>query len=72
MFAIIVLGVTGISAIYELAEWLAAEVLEQGAASFLGMQGDVWDTQKDMALAMGGAACALLCLSKLHDKQLRR
>lgn len=72
LIAIIVLGVTGISAIYELAEWVAAESLEEGASSFLGTQGDIWDTQKDMALAMLGAICALTGLSRLHDKQLVR
>lgn len=72
LFAIIVLGVTGISAIYELAEWLAAEILGIGADAFLGMQGDEWDSQKDMALAMGGAIVALLCFSRWQDRQLSR
>ena len=70
LFAIIVLSCTGISATYELLEWVSAEILGQGADAFLGSQGDVWDTQKDMALAMLGASLALLTLSKLHDKQL--
>ena len=44
------------SVIYELVEWLAAEVFggDLGVA-YLGTQGDVWDAQKDMALAAGGA-----------------
>lgn len=46
---------------YELVEWLAAEAFggEQGAA-FVGAQGDVWDAQKDMALAALGAAVAMI------------
>lgn len=68
--AIIVFSCLGISALYELIEWIAAELLGQGADEFLGSQGDVWDTQKDMMWAGIGASAALLCLSKLHDRQL--
>lgn len=41
---------------YELIEWAAAEVFggELGMA-YLGTQGDIWDAQKDMALAFAGA-----------------
>lgn len=70
--AIIVFSCLGISAIYELIEWLAAEILGQGADEFLGSQGDVWDTQKDMMWAGIGAGAALLFLSKIHDRQLSR
>lgn len=61
-----------ISAIYELIEWGAAEALGQGADEFLGMQGDPFDTQKDMACAWLGALAAPLLLSRWHDRQLRR
>jgi putative membrane protein len=40
------------------------------ATAFLGTQGDVWDTQWDMFLALIGAATALLTLSRVHDRQL--
>jgi len=48
------------SVIYELVEWIAAEVFggELGVA-YLGTQGDVWDAQKDMALAACGALLGL-------------
>ena len=59
-----------ISACYELVEWLVALVSGEAGDSFLGTQGDVWDTQTDMALALVGAICALLFLSKWHDRQL--
>ena len=61
-----------ISACYELIEWLVA--ISSGAASdsFLGTQGDVWDTQEDMALALVGAICALVFMGKWHDRQLAR
>ena len=59
-----------ISAMYELIEWWAALLLGQGADEFLGMQGDVWDTQSDMFCAMLGAMLALFLLSKIHDRQM--
>ena len=59
-----------ISAVYELVEWWAALALGQGAEEFLGTQGDVWDTQSDMFLALIGAGVALLALSAVHDRQL--
>jgi uncharacterized membrane protein YjdF len=40
--------------------------------AFLGTQGDVFDTQKDMALALVGAVTALITLSSLHDKQITK
>ncbi len=48
------------SMVYELIEWGAAELFggELGAA-FLGSQGDIWDAQKDMALASLGALITL-------------
>ncbi len=58
------------SACYEFIEWFAAIVNDQAAESFLGTQGDVWDTQWDMLLCLIGAATALLTLSRLHDRQL--
>lgn len=61
-----------ISAFYELIEWWAALVMGQGAEEFLGTQGDPWDTQSDMFLAMIGAVVALLTLSRVHDRQLAR
>jgi putative membrane protein len=59
-----------ISALYELVEWLAAILLGQGAAAFLGTQGDPWDTQWDMFLALCGAILAQLLLSRAQDRQL--
>jgi len=49
------------SMIFELFEWSAAEFFggDLGMA-YLGMQGDIWDAQKDMALASLGALIAML------------
>jgi putative membrane protein len=60
-----------ISAFYELIEWWSALALGQGADEFLGTQGDPWDTQSDMLMALIGAVTALLSLSGIHDRQLQ-
>jgi putative membrane protein len=72
LFAIVVLCCLGISAIYELIEWWTAELSGSAADAFLGTQGDPWDTQKDMLMAGLGASVALLTLSRVHDKALRK
>ncbi|MDB4886871.1 MAG: hypothetical protein JWN79_2309 [Gemmatimonadetes bacterium] len=61
-----------LSATYELVEWAAAVIGGSSAESFLGTQGDVWDTQWDMLMALIGAITAQLVLSRLHDRQLAR
>ncbi|KEI04251.1 DUF2238 domain-containing protein [Clostridium botulinum] len=61
-----------ISATYELIEWGVAEATETAAEAFLGTQGDVWDTQWDMFLALVGSIVALVSLSKIHDSFLRK
>ncbi|MEJ2200560.1 MAG: DUF2238 domain-containing protein, partial [Desulfuromonadaceae bacterium] len=55
------------SMLYELIEWGAAEIFggELGVA-YLGTQGDVWDAQKDMALASLGALIAMLLTLALN------
>jgi putative membrane protein len=60
------------SALYELIEWLTAVSQGEAAEAFLGTQGDVWDTQKDMATALVGAVLALVLLSRLHDRGIAR
>ena len=61
-----------ISAVYELIEWVTAELYGQNADAFLGGQGDIWDTQKDMACALLGALCAIFVLRRWHDSQLHK
>ncbi|MCU0319359.1 MAG: DUF2238 domain-containing protein [Flavobacteriales bacterium] len=55
------------SGAYELIEWAVADVFfpAQGH-SYLGTQGDIWDAQKDMALAFSGAVLAMVGASILH------
>ncbi|MFL5520953.1 MAG: DUF2238 domain-containing protein [Gemmatimonadales bacterium] len=59
------------SACYEFLEWWTALISGEGATAFLGTQGDPWDTQWDMLLALVGATTALLTLSAVHERQLR-
>ena len=58
------------SALYELIEFWTALSAGGAATDFLGTQGDVWDTQWDMQLALIGSIVSLLLLSRLQDRQL--
>lgn len=69
---IVICIVLAISATYEFIEWGAALALGQGADEFLGTQGDPWDTQSDMFMALVGGVSALALFSGLHDRQLQR
>ncbi|MDX5445165.1 MAG: DUF2238 domain-containing protein [Zoogloeaceae bacterium] len=71
LFVIVTLSCLGISASYELIEWLAAVAWADGAVEFLGTQGDVWDAQWDMFLALCGAVSAQLLFARMHDRQLQ-
>ena len=59
-----------ISAFYELVEWWTALLLGESADAVLALQGDVWDSQWDMFLALLGACISLATLSKVHDRSL--
>jgi len=58
------------SAFYEFIEWWGALIMGEAADAFLATQGDPWDTQWDMFLAMCGAIFALVLLTRVHDRQL--
>lgn len=60
------------SAFYELIEWWVAVASGAAADDFLGTQGYAWDTQSDMAWALGGAIAALALLSRGHDRSMAR
>ena len=69
---LIICVVMFISSFYELLEWWVALLSGESAEAFLGTQGDPWDTQSDMGFALLGSICALLLLSRWHDRQLRQ
>jgi putative membrane protein len=61
------------AAFWELLEWWTTLVVagDTGIA-FLGSQGDVWDAQWDMFLALLGAIVALLVAAGAHDRSIAR
>lgn len=65
--------ITSLSAIYEILEWLVAEIAQPtDALAFLGTQGDVFDAQKDVAVALLGAVFTLLLTSIAERRHARR
>ena len=58
------------SALYELLEWQTAVWTGEAAEAFLGTQGDIWDTQWDMFLALAGALTSQILLGPFHDSQM--
>lgn len=69
---LVVCVVMTVSVTYEFIEWGTALLFGGGAEEFLGTQGDPWDTQSDMFLALIGAVTALLLSARLHDRQIAR
>jgi putative membrane protein len=64
--------ILAIGAFYELIEWWVAILATPNLGDkFLGTQGDIWDTQWDMFLALVGAILTLAIFSKWHDRDLR-
>ena len=61
-----------ISAIYELFEWMMAELSGTSADAFLGTQGYIWDTQSDMLFALIGSVGGLLIFYYLQDKAISK
>lgn len=71
LFVICACIALAISASYELFEWRYAVTFGgKQADDFLGSQGDIWDAQQDMFMALCGAIVSQLLLSRLHSRQL--
>lgn len=61
-----------IGAFWEFIEWWAALALDpEGGDRFLGSQGDIWDAQWDMFLALVGSSLALAVLGRAHLASMR-
>ena len=71
LFFLVVCVCLAFSAFYEMIEWWAALLGGDSAESFLGTQGDVWDTQWDMFFALLGSVVAQLLLSRAHDRSMQ-
>lgn len=71
MFYYIVISmVLAISAAYELVEFAASRISGVPGYIVLSYQGDEWDTQWDMIMALLGASIALTVFGKTHDKNI--
>jgi putative membrane protein len=71
-YVIPVLAVLALSSGYEILEsWAAQAVNPDVGIAFVGAQGDIWDGQKDMALALGGALFAMLLCARLRRRSGR-
>ena len=70
LFFLVTCVCLAISALYEMLEWWVALASGSDATAFLATQGDVWDTQWDMFLALLGALAALTLLSRRHDRSM--
>lgn len=61
------------SAAYELLEMAVVRIWYPAAGpEWLGMQGDPWDAQMDMTMALSGAVLAQVLLGRLHDRSMAR
>jgi putative membrane protein len=73
LFFIICSICLAIGAFWELLEWWTTLIVASDVGTaFLGSQGDVWDAQWDMLLALVGAMFSLALLGKLHDRSMAK
>jgi putative membrane protein len=70
LFFLVACVCLAVSVSYEFIEWWSAVIGGSAADAFLGTQGDPWDTQWDMLLALIGALTSQTLLSHVHDRQL--
>jgi putative membrane protein len=71
LYFIIISIVLAVAAFWELLEWWVALIAASDVGTaFLGSQGDIWDAQWDMLLALVGAMVVLPLLSGLHDRSM--
>lgn len=72
LFLVCVCICLAFSALWEIIEvWVVITFYPTSGQEWLGTQGDIWDTQRDMTMALIGAALALLTLSRLHDRSMK-
>jgi putative membrane protein len=70
LFFIVCCICLSISAFYEFIEWWVAVASGTAADAFLATQGDVWDTQWDMFIALVGSICAQIFLKNCHNQKI--
>lgn len=73
LYFIIISIVLAIAAFWELLEWwVTLLVASDVGQAFLGSQGDIWDAQWDMFLALVGAMIVIPVCSKMHDRSMEK
>lgn len=72
MYFVIMCIVLGIAAAWELVEFAAAKIGNVPGELVLSTQGDPWDTQWDMIMALLGAGTALVFFRNIHDKYIKK
>jgi putative membrane protein len=73
LYFIIISIVLAVAAFWELLEWWVALIVASDVGTaFLGSQGDIWDAQWDMFLALVGAMIVLPAFSRWHDRSMER
>jgi len=61
------------SAFYEILEWrMVVRFYPSNGPEWLGMQGDPWDAQEDMLMALIGSTLSILVLSPLHERSMAK
>lgn len=70
LFFLVTCIALALSAFYELIEWWSSVIGGDGSLEFLGTQGDVWDAQWDMLLALLSAMATQLLLARWQDRQI--
>ncbi len=73
LFTLVTACCLAFSAAYEVLEMAVVLVFYPHAGpEWLGTQGDPWDAQWDMVMALAGAVLAQLLLGRLHDRSMAR
>jgi putative membrane protein len=73
LYFLVLAVVLAFAAFWELIEWWVVLVIASDTGQdFLGSQGDVWDAQWDMVLALVGAAVVLPLFGRVHDASMNR
>jgi putative membrane protein len=73
LFFLVTSVILALAAFWELLEWWTTLVVAGDVGqAFLGSQGDIWDAQWDMFLALLGSMIALPLLGRAHDRSIAK
>jgi putative membrane protein len=60
------------TSVYELIEYIVFLWAGKNPEAFLGMQGDIWDSQTDMLAAALGGLFTLIFLRRIHNRIIEK